>query len=67
MAFSFVGDVDDEVLLVPDDLPQLLDFAENFDADFLWKHFLIHILNALIIDSVFLLRQQFAVLLMYFI
>ena len=35
MAFSFVGDLDDEVLLVPDDLPQLLDFAENFDADFL--------------------------------
>ena len=67
MAFSFVGDLDDEVLLVPDDLPQLLDFAENFDADFLRKHFLIHILNALIIDSVFLLRQQFAVLLMYFI
>ena len=35
MALSLADDFDDDVYLVPDDLPDLLDFAEDLDEGLL--------------------------------
>ena len=48
MAVSLADDFDDDVYLVPDDLPDLLDFAEDLE-----RPFILLVLSNQVVNTVF--------------